>query len=76
MRTDDGDTEFINISGEFYKVVHLLLFLIYLDYVFKKALDRNNDIGFILIEKRSKRYPAIQITYVYYADDLAIANYI
>ena len=45
-----------------------------LDYVLKKTLDRNNDLGFTLIERRSKRYPTIQITDVDYADDLAIVT--
>ena len=48
------------------------LIIICFDYVLKKVLDRNNDLGFTLIERRSKRYPAIQITDVDYADDLAI----
>ena len=40
----------------------------------KKALYRNNDLGFTLIERRSKRYPAIQITDVDNADDIAIVT--
>ena len=76
MGTDDGDTKFINISGGVLQGDTLapFLFIICLDYVLKKALDRNNDLGFNLIERRSKRYPAIQITDVDYADDLAIVT--
>ena len=60
VRTDDGDTGLINISGG---VLHSdtlapSLFIICLDYVLKKVFDRNNDIGFTLIERRSKIYPA------------------
>ena len=76
MRTDDGDTDFINISGGVLQGDTLapFLFIICLDYVLKKTLDRNNDIGFTLIERRRKRYPAIQITDVDYADDLDIVT--
>ena len=76
VRTDDGDTDFINISGGVLLGYTFapFLFIICLDYVLKKALDINNDLGFTLIERRSKRYPAIQITDVDYADDLAIVT--
>ena len=76
VRTDDGDTDFINISGGVFQgdTIGPFLFIICLDYVLKKALDRNNDLGFTLIERRSKRYPAIQITDVDYADSLAIVT--
>ena len=76
VRTDDGDTEFINISGGVLQGDTLapFLFIIVLDYVLKKALDRNNDHVFTLIERRRKRYPSIQITDVDYADDLAIVT--
>ena len=40
----------------------------------KRALYRNNDLGFTLIERRCKRYPAIQFTDVDYSDDLAIVT--
>ena len=61
VRTDDGDIDFINISGGVLQGDTLapFLFIICLDYVLKSALYRNNDIGFTLIERRSKRYPAI-----------------
>ena len=74
VRTDDGDTDFINIAGGVLQgdtLAHFL-FIICLDYVFKKALYRNNDIGFTLIERNSKRYPAMKITDVDNANDLAI----
>ena len=74
VRTDDDDTEFIKISGVVLQgdTLATFLFIICLDYVLKKALDRNNYIGFTLIERRNKRYPVIQITDVDYADDLDI----
>ena len=70
VRTDDGDTDFINISGGVLQDGTLapFLFIICLDYVLKKA----HDIGFTLIKRRSKTYTAIQITDVDYADYLAI----
>ena len=74
VRTVDGDTDFINISGGVLQgdtLAHFL-FIICLDNVLKKALDRNNDLGFILIERRRKRYPAMKITDVDNANDLAI----
>ena len=76
VRTDDGDTEFINISGGVLQCDTLapFLFIICLDYVLKKALDRHNDIRFTLIEKRIKRYPAIKMKDVDYADALAIVT--
>ena len=75
VRTDDGDTEFKNISGGLLQgdTLAYFLFIICLNYVLKKALDRNNDLGFI-IERRRKRYPAIQMTDIYYTDDLAIVT--
>ena len=76
VTTDDGDTDFINISGGVLQgdTLALFLFIICLDYVLKKGLDRNNDLEFTLIERRNKRYPAITITDVDYADDLAIVT--
>ena len=35
-------------------------------------IDENKDIGLTLSKKRSRRYPAIKITYADYADDLVI----
>ena len=74
VKTDDGDTDFKNISGGVLQgdTLATFLFIICLDYVLKKALDRNNYLGFTLIDRRSNRYPVIQITIVDYANDLAI----
>ena len=74
VRTDDGDTDFINISGGVLQADTLAPFLliICLDYVLKKVLDLNNSLRFTLIERRNNRYPAIKITDVDYADDLAL----
>ena len=65
MRSDDGYTEFINISGGVLQGDTLSPFLfICLDYALKKALDLHNDLEFTLIERMSKRYPAINIIYL------------
>ena len=76
VRSDDGDTEFINITGIVLQGDTLVpfLFIICLDYVLKMSLDRDNVLGFTLSEKKSKRYPAIKMTDVDYAEDLAIVT--
>ena len=53
VRTNDGDIEFINILGGVLQGDTLapFLFIVCLEYVFNKALDQNNDLGFTLIEK-------------------------
>ena len=38
----------------------------------RKALDKNNELGFALTKRKSKRYPAMKITDADYADDLAV----
>ena len=48
------------------------IFIICLDYVLRKALDKNNELGFALTKRKSKRYPAMKITDADYADDLAV----
>ena len=76
VRSDDGDTEFINITGGVLQGDTLVpfLFIICLDYVLKMSLDRDNVLGFTLSERKSRRHPAIKITDVDYADDLAIVT--
>ena len=76
MRSDDGDTEFITITGGVLQGDTLapFLFIICLNYVSKMSLDRDNVLGFTLSERKRRRYPAIKMTYVDYADDLAIVT--
>ena len=45
------------------------LFILYLDYILKNALDHNTELGFTLTQKRSRRYP---ITNIKYTDDIAV----
>ena len=74
VRSPDGDTDFFDIIAGVLQGDTLApyLFIICLDYVLRKALDSNEDLGFTLKETRSRRYPAVRITDVDYADDLAV----
>ena len=48
------------------------LFIICLDYVLRKSIDKIRENSFELTKKRSRRYPAKTITDADYADDIAI----
>ena len=74
VRSPDGDTDFFDIIAGVLQGDTLApyLFIICLDYVLMKALDKNSELGFTLQEQRSRRYPAVKITDVDYADDLAV----
>ena len=48
------------------------LFIICLDYVLRRSIDKIRENGFELTKKRSRRYPAKTITDADYADDIAI----
>ena len=48
------------------------LFIICLDYVHRKSIDKIKENGFELTKKRSRRYPAKTITDADYAEDIAI----
>ena len=70
----DGDTDFFDISAGVLQGNTLApyIFIICLDYVLRKALDKNNELGFTLTKQKSKCYPAMKITDADYADDLAV----
>ena len=70
----DGDTDFFDISAGVLQGDTLApyIFIICLDYVLRKALDMNNELGFTLTKQKSKCYPAMKITDAGYADDLAV----
>ena len=74
VRSPDGDTDFFDISAGVLQGNTLApyIFIICLDYVLRKALDKNNELGFTLAKRKSKRYPAMKITNADYADDLAV----
>ena len=63
VRSDDGDTEFITITGGVLQGDTLapFLFIICLDYVLKMSLDRDNVVGFIFSERKIRRHPAIKM---------------
>ena len=49
-----------------------LLFVIVLDYDMRTALKGKEELGFMLTKRISRRHPAVTITDVSYADDIAI----
>ena len=50
------------------------LFIICLDYVLRNSLKDIENIGLIITERKSRRYPATRETYIEYADDIAITT--
>ena len=74
VRSPDGDTDFFDISAGVLQGDTLApyIFIICLDYILRKAPDKNNELGFTLAKRKSKRYPAMKITNADYADDLAV----
>ena len=50
------------------------IFIICLDHILKTSLDNDRELGFTLTERRSRGYPAEQITDIDYIDDIAIRN--
>lgn len=74
VRSPDGDTSFFDITAGVLQGDTLapFIFIICLDYVLRKAIDENLDLGFTLNQRRSRRYPAKKITDADYADDIAV----
>ena len=70
----DGDTDFFHISAGVLQGDTLApyIFIICLDYVLRKALDKNNELGFTLAKRKSKYFPTMKVTDTDYADDLAV----
>ena len=73
VHSPDGDTDFFDISAGVLQGDKLVpyIFIICLDYVLHKALDKNNELGFTLVKRKGKCYPAMKITDADYADNLA-----
>ena len=71
VRSLDGDTDYFNIVAGVLQGYTLApyLFIICLDYV---LIDIMKDNSFKLVKERSRRYPALTITDMDYADDLAL----
>ena len=76
VRSPDGDTPFFKITTGVLQGDTLapFLFIICLDYVLKMSLDNNKELGFTLTERKSRRYPAENITDTDYADDIAVTS--
>ena len=74
VRSPNGDTDFSDISAGVLQGDTLTpyIFIICLKYILRKAPDKNNELGFTLAKRKSKRYPAMKITNADYADDLAV----
>ena len=72
----DGDTPYFEIKTGILHNYTLapFLFIICLDYILKTSLDNNRDICFTLTERKSRRYPAEQITDTDYADDIDVIS--
>ena len=72
----DGDTSYFEIITGVLQGDTLapFLFIICLDYILKTSLDNNRELGFTLTERKSRRYPAEQITDTDYADDIAVTS--
>ena len=72
----DGDTNTFEIFAGVLQgdtLAHYL-FVIYLDYVLRTSIDRHEELGLTLSERRSQRYPRINITDADYANDLALLS--
>ena len=73
----DGETEFFEILTGVLQGDTLApyLFAIVLDYVMRQVYDgREAELGFCLHRQRSRRYPAITVTDLDFADDLALVT--
>ena len=75
VTTADGDTEQFDITAGVLQGDTLapFLFIIVLDYAMRKALgDKENDLGFTLTPRRSRRNPKVAIADTDFADDIAL----
>ena len=74
VHSPDGDTDYFNIVAGVLQGDTLApyLFIIYLDYMLRKFIDKMKDNGFKLIKERSRRYPTKTITDADYTNDIAL----
>ena len=74
VRSPDGDTDYFDIVADILQGDTLApyLFIIWLDYVFRRSIDKMKDNGFKLAKERIRRYPAQTITDADYAHDVAL----
>ena len=73
VTSPDGDTVLFKILAGIMQGDTLApyLFIIVLDFALRTALDGKEDLGFTLRTRRSRRHPAITLSDLGYADDLA-----
>ena len=75
--TPDGEMETFNIlvgvlQGD---TLALYLFVIIIDYIMRTALQgREDKLGFQLRKQQIKRVPPITVTYMDFADDIALVS--
>ena len=74
VRSPDRDREHFDIVAgvQLGDTLASYLFIICLDYVLRKSIDKIRENSFELTKKRSRRYPAKTTTDADYADDIAI----
>ena len=76
VRSPNDDTTFFEIITGILQSDTLapFLFIICLNYILKNSLDCNRELGFTISKSKSSRYPAVNITYAYYTDDIALTT--
>ena len=72
----DGDTSFFPIHAGVFQGDTLApyLFIIAVDYTMRTAISNSEDCGFTLEKAKSRRHPALCITELDYADDIALLS--
>ena len=70
VRSPDVDTPFFKITTGVLQgdTIAPRLFIICLDYVLRKSIDCNTELGLQITERKSIRYPAVNITDADYAN--------
>ena len=72
VRSPDRDTPFFYNRLLQTDTIAPFLFIICLDYVLRKSIECNTELGLQITERNSTRYLEVNITYADYADDIAI----
>ena len=77
MLSPDGETELFEIRAGVMQGDTLApyLFVIILDYIMRQAIGEDqNNLGFTIEERKSRRFPAVKITDLDFADDIALLS--
>ena len=74
VHSPDGDTDYFNIVAGVLQGDTLApyLFIICLDYILRKSIDKIKENGFKLTKERSRSYPTKTIMDADYANDIAL----